>query len=61
MGPHEPSSIGKGYWTFVQGPGFEPGMPTYSPLRGEFLAVRLPDKKKYDPNKKFDTRKFINK
>jgi hypothetical protein len=46
MGPHEPSSIGKGYWTFVQGPGFEPGMPTYSPLRGEFFAVRLPDKKK---------------
>jgi hypothetical protein len=30
---------------FVQAPGFEPGMPTYSPLRGEFFAARLPDKK----------------
>jgi hypothetical protein len=46
MRPHEPSSIGKGHCTFVQGPGFEPGMPTYSPLRGEFLAARLPDQKK---------------
>jgi hypothetical protein len=26
---------------FMQGPGFEPGMPTYSHLRGEFLAARL--------------------
>jgi hypothetical protein len=33
---------------FVQGPGFESGMPTYSPLRGEFLVARLPDKKKED-------------
>lgn len=44
--PYELSSIGKGHCTFVQGPGFEPGMPTYSPLKGEFLAARLPDQKK---------------
>jgi hypothetical protein len=30
----------------VQGPGFKSGIPTYSPLKGEFLAARLPDKKK---------------
>jgi hypothetical protein len=28
----------------MQGPEFESGMPTYSPLKGEFLAVRLKKK-----------------
>jgi hypothetical protein len=40
------SSVGKDIARYVQDQGSNPGTPTYSPLRGEILATRLPNQKK---------------
>lgn len=43
--PREINSIGRDVVLYMQGPAFEPRTPHLFPLKGQFLATRLLDRK----------------